>query len=235
MFLVFSFSVSCCHSKVPKISHFADHPFQVESAFFIVHEVRGGEGGIFAPGELIGVNTGSGAVVSSGTGYSDIITAGHLCNLPEEFLGFESNFIVFDHAGNYYGAKLTSINIKLDLCMLRIDYEKKALSMASISPNQGSKVFMAGFPMGAYHPNYMHFFDGYYSGTDYGGNAIWTFPAAPGSSGGVVVNVYGEIVGVVSAVYNDFSHLTIGPGVEHVDSFIKKSKSCTAEKPCLLD
>tara|TARA_B100001250_G_C19758088_1_gene771115 strand:+ start:223 stop:957 length:735 start_codon:yes stop_codon:yes gene_type:complete len=231
---VFLLSVSCCHKSIPNITAFSDHPFSKESGFFIVHELRVPEGDPEA-GALIVSHTGSGAVVRSTKNYSDIITAGHLCHTPKEFSIFDDEFVVFDHQGNYYKSDLIAISYEIDLCILRINYQKPVIPIAKKDPNQGSKVYMAGFPMGVYHPNYIHFFDGYYSGTDYGGNSIWTFPAAPGSSGGVVVNSYGQIVGVVSAVYSEFSHLTIGPGVEQVSMFIRESQACSIEKICYID
>jgi S1-C subfamily serine protease len=235
MFVVFSFSVSCCHTKIPDISSFADHPFPVESAFFIVHELRIPADEPEDGGQLVASHTGSGAVVRSNTEYSDIITAGHLCDVPTELAMLDDAFLAFDSAGNYYKSILIAIGPSTDLCLLRIKYEKEPLKISRKEPRQGSKVYMAGYPLGVYHPKYLHFFDGYYSGIDYGGNAIWTFPAAPGSSGGVVVNNRGEIVGVVSAVYHDFKHLTIGPGSEQIKMFLREAKKCPDGDICIIE
>ena len=138
LFIVFSFSVSCCHTKVPNISSFADHPFQIESAFFIVHELRIPEDDPEEGGKLFASHTGSGAVIRSNTNYSDIITAGHLCDTPREFAMLDDVFLVFDYAGNYYESKLIAIGPSTDLCILRINYEKKPLKISKKEPIKGT-------------------------------------------------------------------------------------------------
>ncbi len=234
--LMLCFVVSCCGRKVPKISvsMHADHPIDQESAFFILREfkVPGDEPEI--GGEVLAAMSGTGGAIRGGKGWTDVLTAGHVCMPNPEMVFLDEEFTVYDVNGNFYPGDVIAIQHWGDLCLIRIQFEKNLIPLASKNPTRGDKVYYAGYPAGMYKPGFLHFYDGYYSGVDGSRNGIWSIPAVGGSSGGFVVNRRGELVGVVSAVLTEFHHMTFGATVEQIDSFLKNTTTCTPADPCEL-
>ena len=232
-----SFLVSCCGTKVPKItvSHYADHPVRQESAFFILHEFLIPEDIPEVGGETFAVVSGSGGAIRSVSGGTEIITAGHVCDTPENMPpDTVSEFSVFDPSGTQYSAEIVAIHNRFDLCLLRIDHKVPTLKLARRDPARGDKVFFAGYPAGIYQPGFLHFFDGYFAGKDSSLNSVFNLAVTGGSSGGVVVDRRGNVVGIISAVLSEFHHITFGASRDQIESFLDNTTECEATNPCKI-
>ena len=209
-----------------------DHPANPDSVFFIVQNivipfVEDSES------RLIGKATGSGGVIRSTSTYSDILTAGHVCSMAMEHMFLEDEYWAWNVKGDRYKAHLIAVDSYNDLCILRIKHSVNyVVPLARKDPKKGDKIFYAGYPEGIYAINALHFLTGYFSGTDAYKTSIWTVPAAPGSSGSLVLNSEGELIGVVSAVLSNFHHMTLGPSVEQIRIFLLLSANCQGFEIC---
>ena len=93
-----------------------------------------------------------------------------------------------------------------DICLLEVSYQADVarIMLSSVSPYIGEKVYCASAPFGQAIPelHVVPLFHGIYSGTDvktpkYPAHSWYTFPSAPGSSGSLILNEGGELIGVV--------------------------------------
>ena len=148
--------------------------------------------------------TGSGFFVSSG---GDILTNWHVIQ--------DAGFItVTPQNGKSLSASLKDYDAKRDMALLtvRTDYPVKYLRISPNLPRQGEAVIAIGNPKGL-------------SGTVSNGivsafreNNTWvqfTAPISPGSSGGALVNLRGEVVGMPTKLRTDGQNLNfaIAPGI----------------------
>ena len=152
--------------------------------------------------------------------------------LDPMFIVADKEYTVFQKSGEYYTGSVIAYSLNPDLCIIRINYERPVVEIASSNPDQGDKVFYAGYPQGVYYPNLLHFFDGYYAGIDFGRKATWNIPVTNGSSGSPVVNQRGELVGIVSEVLVDFDHITMGPSNEQIRQFLLETAHCKGFEYC---
>ena len=226
------FILSCCHIMPSIKSYKTDHPANPDSVFFIVQntivpfvedqELR-----------LISKSTGSGGAIKSTPTYTDILTAGHVCMLTTEHMFLVDEYWAWSVKGDKFKAHVIAIDSYNDLCILRIKHSTKSVvSLAEKDPTKGEHIYYAGYPEGLYTNNTLHFLSGYFSGKDAFKTSVWTIPAAPGSSGSLVLNSKGELVGVVSAVLANFRHMTIGPSVEQIRIFLLLTSNCEGYDLC---
>jgi len=231
LLMIIVFSVSCCGYAKHKVdfSNGASFKNVKDSVFFIYRSDF-----IVEDNEplLLAQSSGTGTTVLSNKNYSDILTAGHVCidyyfNLPDTQYVYQ----LFDFDGNEHDAELIAVDLESDLCLLRIYSQTKPISISDKRPESGSYVQYSGYPMGLYMPENLHHFTGFYSGTDKAGFSMFSLAVTGGSSGSAVINNDGEIVGLISAVTEDFAHLVVGPGVRKIKTFLFLSSTC--EKYCI--
>lgn len=157
--------------------------------------------------------TGSGFFVSSA---GDILTNWHVIQ--------DAGFInVTPQNGKSLTASLKDYDAKRDMALLtvRTDYPVKYLTISPTLPRQGEAVIAVGNPKGL-------------SGTVSNGivsafreNNTWvqfTAPISPGSSGGALVNLKGEVVGMPTKLRTDGQNLNfaIAPGI--LSRFVQSAK-----------
>ena len=148
--------------------------------------------------------TGSGFFVSSA---GDILTNWHVIQ--------DAGYItVTPQNGNSLTASLKDYDAKRDMALLTVktDYPVKFLKISAALPRQGEAVIAIGNPKGL-------------SGTVSNGivsafreNNTWvqfTAPISPGSSGGALINLRGEVVGMPTKLRTDGQNLNfaIAPGI----------------------
>ena len=95
---------------------------------------------------------------------------------------------------------------KQDICVIstsKLHKEIPVIDLANRAPELGDRVYCASAPFGNAVPGHaVPYFTGLYSGTDfetdrYPAYAWYTFPAAPGSSGSLILNHAGDLIGVL--------------------------------------
>ena len=134
---------------------------------------------------------------------------------------------------NSYYVKLLRYDIKNDLAILKISnshkkYFKDKLKLNLSLPNIGSKVFACGNPHGLQGT----FSDGIVSAiqspgtSDLPANFIQiTAPIAPGSSGGPLVNIKGEVIGVNTMVIDDVGSIGFAVPSKYIKNLIPSSST----------
>ena len=99
----------------------------------------------------------------------------------------------------------------------------KAYSLASKMPQRGEKIYNIAAPVGVFGRGLVPLFDGIYSGQVHG-KAVYTLPATGGSSGSPILNSWGQVVGMVSAVTKGFNQIVISPTSTQIQEFIHNEK-----------
>ena len=220
LLLSFVFLVSCCNKSgfIENAFSAKSSPVPKESVYFIVKksfvQIENDEL------ELLAQSTGSGASVLSRKTHSNILTAGHVCIDMFNILASAVTYTLYDYKGQAAEATIVAVDPDSDLCLLQIKRESTPLKLAKREMTSGDRVYYAGYPLGMYMPGSAHHFFGYFSGVDPYGYAMFSLPAAPGSSGSAIVNSSGELISVVSAVTSEFDNLTIGAGQERLYPFL---------------
>ena len=151
-----------------------------------------------------GYSSGSGCIISA-DGY--ILTSSHVVKGAK-------NLEVTTNSGKVYPAKIVKTTGKnKDLALLKIE-SKSELTPVKIGDSQeikvGQRVLAIGNPFGFSGT----LTTGIISRIDYHNNKIQTDAAInPGSSGGPIVNIDGEVIGISQSIYNpDNNHSNIGIG-----------------------
>ena len=173
-------------------------------------------------------SSGSGALVSKGSLGGLILTAAHVCDSMEERMdpsikGFQLS--VVDMSLKEYEAKIVNLDYDLDACILSvegIDLPKVPVYKGKL--NEGTKSYNVAAPVGIMNKNMVPLLEGYYMGNDTAHRAMYTIPAAGGSSGSPIVNSKGELIGMIHSVNIRFPMITVSPELENLRKFITQSR-----------
>ena len=156
-----------------------------------------------------------------------IITAAHFC---ENTITSSANITasVFFKArrldGTIYGATLLHYQKDIDVCLIYSKGLVEEIDVIKIAPRRadpGEKVFNIGAPASIVGPNMVPILEGRYNG-DIGKTSFYTLPAYPGSSGSMILNEHGELIGMVHSVFMNFNSITLGTRYEELKYFINK-------------
>ena len=166
-------------------------------------------------------SSGSGFVVANNSAGSLAITAEHVCSASSP--GMDIKIVLTDLDGNEYPAKVVAEDAKNDICMLKAKgLHRKAVQMSMVPPYPGDRLYNISAPLGIFDKQMVPILEGRYDGES-NGSAIYSLPAAPGSSGSMVLNSRFEIVGLVHSLHIRFPTISLGPTYKSIKEFIEKN------------
>ena len=169
--------------------------------------------------------TGSGFVVKNTKTGSLVITAAHVCASGPN--AFYTTYELVDIDSKKYKAELLATDDSNDICMLYAkDLSRPSVKVSAQKPLQGERIYNIAAPVGIFDHQMMPIIDGFYNGEaskKWGLDrvAVYTLPAAPGSSGSMVLNDRFEIIGMVHSLLIRFKVISIGPTYESLTRFIE--------------
>lgn len=175
--------------------------------------------------EALYSSAGSGfAIAPLGEDHTLGITAGHVCEIPEGDIN--KSITATSYGGDKHEVSVISIYGDTDTCVIAVHNTKiPPLPIAENPILPGDRVMALGAPLGIHDVNMVAMFDGYFSGpagrishaaSSDGGLDLsgYTVPARPGSSGGPILNMKGEVVGMVSLAHPSFETFALSPRQE---------------------
>lgn len=154
-----------------------------------------------------GLDTGSGFFVDKNT----ILTNWHVVKKTDR--------ITFQHNGRTCDAKVGYRDEGWDLALLQTECEGVPLTMAPKTPRVGTTVLAVGNPS----PFESFVSKGIVSGT-WNKFLMADIYAKSGSSGGPLVNLSGEVVGVVTGISKEHQGITAAVAVEDVRRFLEAAQ-----------
>jgi len=174
-------------------------------------------------------SAGSGFVVKKTYKGSFIVTASHVCSTEKEDLPENVKFTDTLHVetlgGDTFKAVVVSKKPEIDVCMIFAEDLVDGVEEVKLAPNapkEGDKVFNIASPYGIHYENVVPIFEGRYIGSkDFAG--FFTFDAGPGSSGSMILNDKGELVGVLHSVFARMHSVVVAVEYHALRQFIKRS------------
>lgn len=183
-------------------------------------------------------SAGSGSVIKNTPNGSLVLTANHVCNfnldIPPIFIieKMDIKTTLFDLQGREYDAEVASFDEREDLCVYKVKYlYAPAIQIALSEPEKGDRVYNLSFPSGLYDIGLVMMYEGFYSGTmTIGKNKYATYSifAIGGSSGSMLLNVNGDLIGMIHSGLSKVNNITFSPQFfilrNFLDKAIKKDK-----------
>lgn len=166
----------------------------------------------------------SGYIVSIIPDGSYVITAAHFCENKNRYAKAEISYRAKRLDGKDYSAMVLEYQRDIDVCLMFVDKlteKAKPVKISNNKPIPGEKAYSIGAPMSIVAPDMVPIIEGIFNG-DVDISAVYSLPAAPGSSGSMIVNSDGELVGMVHSVYLGFHHITLSTTYEDLVNFIQK-------------
>ena len=173
------------------------------------------------------VSYGSGFIIETTYKGSYIMTAEHVCRSPKppKDISQKTKLKIKTLSGRYFDAIVIDVNEKIDACMLFAqdlvtDVEK--VEIAQDMPQEGDKVFNIASPYGIHDYNIVPLFEGRYIGQRED-EAMYVFPAGPGSSGSMILNEKGELIGLLHSVYRRMNNIVLSVRYDDLKQFIRRN------------
>ena len=171
-------------------------------------------------------STGSGYVVRVTDKGAYIVTAAHVCDGERGLLATVSQEIkmkVTTILLESYEAKILKKDASIDACLLFAEGLTSGVSvipLATKPPKKGERVYNIAAPLGVFDYDMVPIFEGRYAGEE-SGQDLYTLPATFGSSGSMLLNSKGELVGMVHSVLAKFRNVAISSPYQKLMDFIK--------------
>ena len=163
-------------------------------------------------------------------GGKSVLTAGHSCTPkdPKELkkyidgdLKVESTIYGYDIHKMKHLFEVKKIDIGEDVCILYADtLWQDAVPIASTVPEYDEKLYNFAAPKAIFSNHMVPLLTGYYAGQRNGMGAF-TIPAAAGSSGSMILNKKGQLVGMIHSVHSEFNHFALSPTLSALRYFLE--------------
>jgi S1-C subfamily serine protease len=174
----------------------------------------------------------SGFVVKKDDDGAYIVTAAHVCDDGElnAFLKKTKNaevekkrFNVIDIDKNKYNFSTIAYDKEIDVCVGYVyNMQKPTIKFADSRPEAGDIIYNLAAPIGIFGENAVPIMNGHFVGIT-GDVALYSVPAAGGSSGSPLLNSKGELVGMIHSVYLRFPLITLSPTYKQLINFINNN------------
>lgn len=167
----------------------------------------------------------SGFIIRITSKGSYIITAAHFCedSTPAvESVRIVSSLVSKRLDGEEYKSEILEYQRDIDVCLVfaeGLTSGVAAVRLSSVAPVPGDKIFNLAAPYSIVAPNVVPIMEGRYNGQS-NSNDFYTLPAAPGSSGSMIINEDGELVGMVHSVFVRFNVAVLSTTYENLMNFI---------------
>jgi S1-C subfamily serine protease len=190
------------------------------------------EANVCAEHEL--VSMGSGSVVLYDNKKA-VLTAAHVCK-QDSFEQF-----VQMHNGHFYLKAIDRDNKEYIIEIIKHDHEQDICLLTSISgdlppylkisqkkPEYAEIAYNLAAPLGIIDQQMVPAYQGFFFG-DSAGRAFYSLAVAQGSSGSPIVNVKGELIGMIHSVHYKFHHISLSVTYDDLWNFLKIPKNYTLE------
>ena len=167
---------------------------------------------------------GSGVIIKKTPNGSLISTAAHVCKIRHfKFETIEQFNKIQTQTGKFYKTKLIEIDRKNDICIILAKDLKnlKPVQLSPVPPKIGDYIYNIAAPEGLYKKDFMLIYEGFYAG-DKNKRSYYSSFAANGSSGSMVLNHRGLLIGIITHTYRGV-HASIGPRYEALMKTIHKA------------
>jgi len=225
IFLIISFGlVSCAHSTHPNVKNMLPRKAFVHLEKTLLVKSCNKEKKCMS---MKFRSSASGYIVKKQADGVFIITAAHFCeNSIKDKAGTNVSSVYKAKRldGTAFDAVLLHYQRDIDACLMYSDGMINQIEVVQISPRApeiGEKIFNIGAPASIVGPGMVPILEGRYNG-DLGISAFYTLPAYPGSSGSMILNEHGQLVGMVHSVYMNFKVMTLSTKYTDLKGFINK-------------
>ena len=161
---------------------------------------------------------------------SYVVTAGHVCrnDLPSFYRPKENTKVVsvyklYNVGGKQFSAVSLTYNMEIDACLMfshdMLAGDVKPIRLSASKPEPGDKVYNLAAPIGIWRPGMVPILEGRFNGNS-GGHAFYSIPASPGSSGSMIINEDGHLIGLLHSVYTRFPIISLSTRYEDLTIFI---------------
>ena len=173
------------------------------------------------------MSTGTGAVVLHNN-KKHVLTAAHICvqDSPAPGMKIKYYFKVIDQNSKIYVVEVINYDIKSDICLLRSitgELEPSFIPLSRKTLEYAEQVYNLAAPMGIIEEDMVPVYQGRYFGS-HEGDSYYSLPAIGGSSGSPIVNIKGELVGMVHSVHYRFHHITLSATYQRLWNFLNVEK-----------
>ena len=170
---------------------------------------------------MIAIHDKSGKIVGSGSGIM-VGRDGYILTNNHVTCGSYYSVRIEDDNTAYKTEELIKYNSVLDLAVIRIDRQLQPLPIYQGRKPlvRGQKVVAIGSPLGFFNT----VSDGIISGfrkIDNVDMIQFTAPISNGSSGGAVLNMQGEVVGIVTLGFDEGQNINLAVGYEFIHGFVR--------------
>lgn len=171
---------------------------------------------------LIAIHSQSGQVIGTGSGIMISADGFILTNNHVASGGVYYSVKIEEDDHPYYTDEIVKYNSDLDLAIIRIDRQLAPLPVYDGRDKlvRGQQVVAIGSPLGLFNS----ISDGIIAGfrtIDRVDMIQFTAPISHGSSGGAVLNMYGEVIGISTAGFDDGQNINLAMGYECIRMFAK--------------
>ena len=227
MLLIFFGVVSCAHSNVhPKVKDILPRKAFVHLEKTLILKSCKQDNICM---EMKFRSAASGFIINKQSDGVFIITAAHFCENtirpPDgKNVDISTSFKAIRLDGHTFDAVLLHYQRDIDVCLMYSGGMTEDISVVSISPKKpepGEKIFNIGAPASIVGPNMVPILEGRYNG-EIANADFYTLPAYPGSSGSMILNEKGELIGMVHSVYMNFNTISLSTRYEDLKAFIKR-------------